>query len=474
MTLSDMGIAEPAPPSDAVVPPRSRWRRVGIAPLLALLVPTLLGALLVGLHVHEFTAISVFDEMPHFAYAYDVAHGSIPHRGEAISEGALAQIACRPWQSGFVPPCTDINADPHTVPNALDVQYYPEAGQIYTTDHPPLYYAVSGIGGRLIASVTGISDFVAMRLMGIFWVALGNVFLWLTMRRLRVPPLAIFGVLMVLVSVPLTVYTAATVNPDVASVPVAAMMLYGIIRWWQGAMHPAWFALIGALVVATKITNGVVIMSGLVIIALLSYAGYRDGRARMVRDWLWASIALGGAGAVVLVGWTFRYHHTAVPYSLANIAPNTPTLPDRTVPGFDVRWLFQPDLTMVVRSDKLNPGVMPVADLHQQLLSTLTVVIAVVLLVAVVAVLLQRQAIPAPQLAIASVVAPLVASAVWALYNYYVLHAFVIPVPRYFYEAMVPQLVVLGLALRTRRWQLLVAALGLLTWFAYVLQLRGG
>jgi hypothetical protein len=472
VTLSEPEITE-ATSSDVPVVRRSRWRLVSLAELLAVLVPTLMGAFLVVLHVHAFTSISVFDEFPHFAYAYDVAHGRLPVRGDAISQGALAELACRSWQSGWVPPCTDPAADPATVPHALDVTYYPEAGQTYTTDHPPLYYAITGIGGRLVAAVTGLSQFVAMRLMGIFWIALGNVFLWLTMRRLRVPPAAMFAALMLLMSIPATIYTASTINPDAASVPVAALMGWAIIRWWQGALAPGWLALVGAAVVGTKITNGVVIFSGLVLLALLGYAGYRSGRARIVRDWLVASLSLGLGGAVVLVGWTFRYHHTDKGYSLADIAVGVPTLPSRKVGAFDPRWLVNPDLTMVASSDR-NPGTLPHQFQHVPLMTALSSVIAIVILVAVVAVLRQPYAVPRMQLAVASLAAPILGSAVWALYNYDVLHSFVPPGVRYFYSVLALQVVVVGLALRARWATLSVAAVGIVTWLAYVRMLRSG
>ncbi len=476
MTLSGPEITDTASEDPPVEPPpstRSRWRAASVAQLLALLVPTLMGALLVGLHVHSFTSISIFDEFPHYAYAWDVSHGKLPSKGDAISQGALSDLACRAWQSGFVPPCTNPAADPATVPNALDVQYYPEAGQIYTTDHPPLYYAISGVGGRVIASVTGLNQFVATRLMGIFWIALGNLFLWLTMRRMRVPTLAMFGVLAVLVSVPATIYTASTVNPDVASVPMAAVLTWAIVRWWQGDLKPYWFALIGAAVVATKITNGMVVFAGLLLILGLSIAGYRAGRARMVRDWLVASLSLGIGGVVVLLGWGFRYNHTARPYSLANIAPGVPTLPGRHLTAFDPRWLFTPDLTMVVRADR-NPGILPPQFEHVAVVGLLTTIIAVVILLATFVVLRRPYTIPDTAMAIVSLVAPLAAASVWSLYNFYVMHVFVVLIPRYLYMALALQTVIFGMALRTRWSQYAVSALGVVTFLCYVRMLRSG
>ena len=80
--------------------------REGWAPRLALLLVALLGAGLVGLHIHGYRQLSQYDEGQHVDYVYNLLQGHVPASGDRWLPPTTLAVACRTIDSPFpYPPC---------------------------------------------------------------------------------------------------------------------------------------------------------------------------------------------------------------------------------------------------------------------------------------------------------------------------------------------------------------------------------
>lgn len=228
---------------------------------LALAAVVLLAALLVALHIRAYTTISPIDELQHLDYALKLGDGELISRGESFGIEAMREEACRGVDAQFQPPPCD---QPELRP-----EEFQEGGENTAEPHPPVYYAVEGVGGRLVESLPGIaSPVTAARLMGTLWLGAAVVLLWFALAELRIRPAARVPVLILVASAPTVLHAAATVNPDGTGLALGAATLLVVLRWEARRASPWLLALIGVAAALTKVTNLVGVAVGVLYIAL--------------------------------------------------------------------------------------------------------------------------------------------------------------------------------------------------------------
>jgi len=164
-------------------------------------------------------AMSRIDEPTHADFAYQVAHGHIPAKGDVIAPEIRSIWACMGQERYSLPPC---GADPYP-------WRFPYRADQYNFSHPPLYYAMVGLPARAVDAVTPLNFVDAARLSGIAWLAAGMFMLYVALRRWRVDPAVAMVAPLLLVSFPRVLHASTTVNPD-ATAPIA-----GALALWLAA-----------------------------------------------------------------------------------------------------------------------------------------------------------------------------------------------------------------------------------------------
>jgi hypothetical protein len=245
-----------APPPVTPDPDRRRHgterRRTPDRSILALVAVVLLAALLVTLHVREYTVLSPIDELQHLDYALKVSDGDLVYRGDRVGTEALREEACRGVDGGYpTPPCGARTLRP------ADFQ---EEGYNTAYVHTPGYYLVAGLGGRLIDRVPGVmSPVVGARLMGALWLAAALVLMWMVFDELGVRLAARLPVLLLVACAPTVLHAAATVNPDGSAVAIGSAALLVVLRWESGRARPWLLAFVGVAAILTKVNNVVAV-----------------------------------------------------------------------------------------------------------------------------------------------------------------------------------------------------------------------
>jgi hypothetical protein len=216
--------------------------------ILALVAVILFAALLVTLHVREYTVLSPIDELQHLDYALKVSDGEFVYRGDLVGTEALREEACRGVDARFsTPPC-----DART----LRPQDFQEEGFNTAYIHTPGYYIVAGLGGRLIDRVPGVmSPVVGARLMGVLWLAAALVLMWMVFDELGVRVAARLPVLLLVACAPTVLHAAATINPDGSALAIGAAALLVVLRWESGRARPWLLAVVGVAAILTKVNN---------------------------------------------------------------------------------------------------------------------------------------------------------------------------------------------------------------------------
>ena len=164
-------------------------------------------------------AMSRIDEPTHADFAYQVAHGHIPAKGDVIAPEIRSIWACMGEERYSLPEC---GADPWP-------WLFPYNADQYNFSHPPLYYVTVGIPARAIAAVTPLNFVEAGRLSGILWLTAGMFMLYVALRRWKVDPAISMVAPLLLVSFPRVLHASTTINPD------ATATLGGALALWLAA-----------------------------------------------------------------------------------------------------------------------------------------------------------------------------------------------------------------------------------------------
>lgn len=222
----------------------------------------LFGGLLVGLHVHRYTQVSPIDELQHIDYMYKVINGHLVPAGDKFGQDSMHEEACR----GIDAPLDD------SLPACNSKQFHPadfqEAGYNTAYIHPPTYYAIEGSIGWVLQQITGVDSLVTTaRLVGALWLAIFTLCMWFLMADFEISLLARASVIVLVLTAPTVLHASSTIQPDGSALAAGAAMVLATMRWEQRRWHWIVPALVGALAVSLKITNGLVV--GLCVLYLI-------------------------------------------------------------------------------------------------------------------------------------------------------------------------------------------------------------
>ncbi len=274
----------------------------------------LFGALIVILHVADYTRVSPSDELQHYDYMVRVVRDQeVVHRGDRFTQEALRAEACQRLDAEFTPPpCRPGRYDPTT---------FQEGGFNTAYIHGPAYYAVSGtLAAGLSAAVGSDSLFTTGRLTGVLWLGAALVLIWLCMAELGIGWPVRTVVLSLVVTAPLVMEATSTINPDATALLAGAAVLYTVLRveggsrWWPAG-------LVAAAAVALKSTNLIAVGLGVLYLLVrhlqkgrIEAWGLRD-RVAVRRSVLAIAVMVVGVTAVGAVWAAYSSASARVPAS---------------------------------------------------------------------------------------------------------------------------------------------------------------
>lgn len=298
----------------------------------ALVLVILLAGGLVGLHIHAYQQLSVYDEAQHVDYVNYLLQGEVPFAGAHWLPETVQAVACRTidYPMDKYPTCGG-PATPDVLPNG---------GLTTAFGHTPLYY-LAPVGAVWLVDhvLPGHLDPVStMRTTGALWLALAILLMWIIWRDLRVPWPVRAATAIALVASPVVLLTQSAVTNDATQLAAGAAITLVALRWEQRRL-PTWAAvLVAAVAVALKDTTlAVLIMACLyVLVRRLQEKGVaRPGWWRTFDRRTLTFVGLFAAVfAVISVGWS------AIQESRATIDQRLiPQNVLSTVHSFDVSWL---------------------------------------------------------------------------------------------------------------------------------------
>ncbi|MCB0919020.1 MAG: hypothetical protein KDC39_10690 [Actinobacteria bacterium] len=190
--------------------------------------------------------------------------------------------------------------------------------------HPPSYFFLTAGVVKAVQVFRADADwYVTGRLAGALWAALGGILLVALGLVWGAPVWPATSVAAWVTVLPQPVLNTAFITPGALTLAVSAAVLLGLSLWWQRRI--SWWALapFGALTIAIKTNNAVLVP--LALGAIVAFAIM--GRARW-RDSLSAGAAFVGGAAVAFLGWqawadpvTYNYQNDifAQPPSLSGL-----------------------------------------------------------------------------------------------------------------------------------------------------------
>jgi hypothetical protein len=296
-----------------------RWRRVLRVLPYALIILGCVG--LTTFHVWAYPKLGPIDEQAHIDYIFKVRDGHIPQANELMGQKALAEEACRGFDSAYVPPPCQTDGG----------KYAPESFQFggvsAAAGHSPYYYAVTVIVATPISWLPGIESFItAVRIATGLWLAAAFCLLyWLTVSAGGSRMIAAFT-LTFLACMPQVIHASSTVNPDATALLGGALVLAAVVRRW-----PRWLLLvIVAMVMLFKATNVLAVLAGALLLFIENFRAI-DQKARSLRSTLRAAVnpalmvIVGGAASVA---WStiVKLRTLPEPASYVPIPGTAPTL----------------------------------------------------------------------------------------------------------------------------------------------------
>jgi hypothetical protein len=300
----DVAAAEDA----SALPPGPRWRRVVQRPRLRRTLPlaaiVLFAALLVTLHVRTYTQISPLDEPQHMDYALRLSHGELVRSGDRFGAEMLHEEGCRGIDSvpsGYQLPCDE----------PIDLDQYPLREYNTAEAHPPVYYAITGVGGRLLDRLPGVhSPLTGARLVGVLWLGAGMILLWFVLAELQVGVAVRVAMLVLVASAPAVIHASSTVNPDGSALVVGAATLLVVLRWESGRASPWLLGLVATVAALTKATNVIAVGIGVIYILCRAWQARsldrspaaQDGEAPSRRTRSPIAVVLAALGVAVFFG----------------------------------------------------------------------------------------------------------------------------------------------------------------------------
>ena len=417
---------------------------------IALLLVLLIGVGLLGLHIHSYRQLSVYDEVQHVDYVYRLLNGELPASGERWRPETIDAVTCRhiDYPADY-PPC-------HA---AVSGAALPNSGFTTAFIHTPAYYVLPAGAVWITAHLAGSLDQISvMRATGALWLVAAIVLLWLFWRDMHVPWQVRTGLALILVATPTILLAHGTVTNDSTGLAAGAAVMLATLRWDQGRSRlwlPVVVVFAALLFKATSLA---------VALAACAYVLVRHLQRTTAdgRSWWWplprpALVFVGcfaAAAAVAGVGWSIFERSQAI-MDERLIPQNLTLAADR----FDISWL---PASMTSFMSPLAPQFLQAALVGQT--GAFVGALANVGLpsLAVVGAVRSQAGTAIRALAIATGAALLTFGPLLQVINYVTQHVhFGLPA-RYGLALVAPMLVIAGTAVRTRRGGYALIALGLI------------
>lgn len=260
----------------------------------------LITALAFGLtswHVVHYPKLGPIDEQAHVDYFLKVRHGHVPRLNELMGQEALAEEACRGFDSAYVPPpCL-----------ADDARYEPTSfqfgGASAAAGHPPIYYAYTAVIAAPIGMLPGIeSPVTAGRIATAAWLAAGLGFLWSALLVLGASRMGAATVVTLIALTPQVLHSTATINPDSTAVFAGGLMLWAATH----RRTATWLILISAFVLFLKATNVLAVLAAALYVL---FDRFKESRRRAILTSVGMVLAAGASA----VSWTAIMRIRALP-----------------------------------------------------------------------------------------------------------------------------------------------------------------
>ena len=284
--------------------------RLLVLPLLAVIG---VGLLLSAIQVLSYPRLSPIDELSHLDYV--LRSPTLLDPGDKVEQEAMRIQACRGVDApGF---------DPTSCKKGVvyDADVFQEKGYNTAATNTPIFYAADKALAELVRLATPVDGiFLAARLTGGLWLALGIVVTALAGRRMGAGLLPLAGVLGLVVASPATTYPSATVTPDSLGLLVGASVLLAALRWEERPTRRRAVVLVvvATVVALVKLTNFVVVAAVALYLLLnrrksasvadepTDAAAIASGRPASVpgRARTIVALATGGLALVATVAWT--------------------------------------------------------------------------------------------------------------------------------------------------------------------------
>ena len=290
----DLSPPTPREPSPGRGQTARRW--AGLFGLLLLIcVPV------VTVHADRNRAFSVLDEFAYADYLHQIDSGRLVVRhGDVSRQATLRELACR----GFAP--STWNDRPPCDAPSFDPAVFPNAGINSADIHPPTYFLATYAGAKAILA-TGVTDDLvhAGRLFGAVWMEAGLLALWCLLRAMGVDRWAAACGLALVAAGPMLLQQWHHLTPDAANILVGSLVMLAVLRWERFGGGLVWLVAVGALAMAIKAPNVVIVVTGCLYLAARAVLSRTatDGGTRSVREYVVAAAALFGGAAAASMTW---------------------------------------------------------------------------------------------------------------------------------------------------------------------------
>ena len=272
-----------------------RW----VAPLGAGLVAFVLSLLFVATGTW-----SLFDEYTHFDYVAKVGEDfTLPPVNDTLGQTAMQAAVCGP-APGFGGLADSCGAQ------ILDPTRAPYRGASTATGYLPTYYAVTGLGARLLVALPGdLSWLHAARLMGALYLALAAALVVLIARRLGASSLVAFAFAVLVAAMPMVLLQFSTVNNDSLAVVLSLAAVWAFLAMAPSSPVRRSLMAFGIALVAMTVKETAVV-AVLAVTALSLRDVIRGGPGTRV---VGVVRVLASAAVAVLVPWVVRtFVHPAI------------------------------------------------------------------------------------------------------------------------------------------------------------------
>lgn len=278
------------------------WRSDWVA-IVALIVASLA---VVVVHVPQHSLNSPFDEYVYIDYLHKVPTQFVVRQGEDTGTFARIYVACHGTRMvDFLPP--DVCAQKKTADNI-----YPMNGLSSADIYSPVYFASTWALAQPLVLLGDVGLVNAGRYVGACWLALAAVFLYLTLRRLKVHRGLAVGLGLLLVGSLPAYWSNTYISTDAAGLAAGSVLVYLSFQVADSKRRAGlWFILASMAFTLIKVHNfSAVALTALFLVLTASVAAFREPgqtRARLARGVrdprLVIGIVAGFAALIAQISW---------------------------------------------------------------------------------------------------------------------------------------------------------------------------